>query len=67
VRAGDNDRGRVQSGSLPKPPLRCIECGAMSDGQADGWRAYIAFVEEDGEPPEIAIYCPACAKLEFGE
>jgi hypothetical protein len=39
----------------------------MSDRGADGWRAYVAFIEEDGEPPEIAIYCPPCAKLEFGE
>jgi hypothetical protein len=61
------NRGGVQSGPLPEPPLRCIECGTISDDDAAGWRAYIAFVEEDGEPAEIAIYCPACAKLEFGE
>jgi hypothetical protein len=39
----------------------------MSDGRAGGWRAYVAFVEEDGEPPETGIYCPACAKLEFDD
>jgi hypothetical protein len=62
-----DDRRGVQQGSLPEPPLRCIECDTISQGDADGWHAYIAFIEEDGEPPEIAIYCPACANLEFGE
>jgi hypothetical protein len=62
-----DDRGGVRPSSLPEPPLRCIECGTISEGDADGWRAYIAFIEEDGKPPEIAIYCPACANLEFGE
>jgi hypothetical protein len=61
------NRGRVESGSLPEPPLRCVECGALSDGDADGWRAYRVYVEEDGEPPELAIYCRPCARLEFGE
>ena len=61
------DRGSLELGPLPEPPLRCIECAAMSDRGADGWRAYVAFVEEDGEPPEVGIYCPVCAKLEFGE
>jgi hypothetical protein len=56
----------MESDSVTEPPLRCIECGAPSDAAADGWRAYVAFVEEDGEPPQIAIYCPACAKFEFG-
>jgi hypothetical protein len=61
------DRGRVEPRSLPKPPLRCVECEAASDDDAEGWRAYVVYVEDDGEPPEIAIYCPACARLEFGE
>jgi hypothetical protein len=34
---------------------------ALSDGNADGWRADITFAEQDGKPPKIAIYCPACA------
>jgi hypothetical protein len=55
------------SGSVPEPPLRCLECGALSDSDAVGWRAYIAFIAEDGEPPETAIYCPTCAELEFGD
>jgi hypothetical protein len=28
-------------------------------------RAYIAFLEEDGDPPEVVIYCPGCAEFEF--
>jgi hypothetical protein len=54
-----DDRGCVQSGSLPEQPLVASNAGAMSDGDADGWRTYVAFLEQDGEPPEIAIYCPA--------
>jgi hypothetical protein len=46
-------------------PLRCIECGRIGDGDAAGWRAYIAFIEEDGKPPEVAVYCPRCAAREF--
>jgi hypothetical protein len=40
---------------VPQRRLSCIECGALSESDANGWRAYIAYVEEDGEPPEIAI------------
>jgi hypothetical protein len=46
--------------------LRCIECDATSDAGAESWRAYIAFLEEDGEPPEVVSYCPSCAEFEFG-
>jgi hypothetical protein len=38
-----------------------------STGAADGWRAYIAFLEEDGEPPEVVVFCPNCAELELGD
>jgi hypothetical protein len=46
--------------------LFCVECGALSDRKALGWRAYIAFIEEDDEPPEVAVYCPDCVEREFG-
>jgi hypothetical protein len=31
-----------------------------------GRSAYIAFLEEDGEPPDALVFCPDCAALEFG-
>ena len=46
-------------------PLLCVECATHSAGDARGWRAYIAFLEEDGEPPELVVVCPACAEREF--
>jgi hypothetical protein len=45
--------------------LRCIECGReTADGK--GWRAYIADLPEDDEPPSVVVYCPECALREFG-
>jgi hypothetical protein len=46
--------------------LHCIECDAISGAGAEGWRAYIVFLEEDGEPAEVVFYCPSCAEFEFG-
>jgi hypothetical protein len=43
----------------------CVECGVVSleRDQADGgWRLYL----RSDEPPELAAYCPECAKKEFG-
>ena len=43
--------------------LRCQECPATSaDGASEGW---LAFLTSD-QPPEVLIYCPACAGREFG-
>ena len=39
--------------------LVCIECGALSDLRAEGWRAYLAFLEEEDEPPEVVRVLPA--------
>jgi hypothetical protein len=41
-------------------PLICIERRTASFPGAHGWRAHIAFVPEDGEPPEVVVYCPDC-------
>jgi hypothetical protein len=60
-------RAFVDSDTATDRPRYCIECGAVSTGCAAGWRAYIAFLEEDGQPPEVAIYCPTCAALELDE
>jgi hypothetical protein len=43
----------------------CAERGATADADADGWRAYIAFLEEHGEPPEVVVYRPTSVELEF--
>ena len=43
-------------------PLLCEECGARSF-ESIRWRAYLTA----DEPPEVASYCPDCAKREFGE
>jgi hypothetical protein len=47
--------------------LRCEECqGEARAEAARHWRAYL-FVIEEGEPPEVVVYCPDCAEREFGE
>jgi hypothetical protein len=56
----------VPSDPTTAAPLVCVECAAESTGNAEGWRAYVAFLEEDGEPPEVVLYCPRCAEFEFG-
>jgi hypothetical protein len=45
--------------------LRRVECGAIpwNGSIAQGFRAYLT----EGEPPEIAMYCRACAIEEFGD
>ena len=43
--------------------LSCQECPATSaDGASERW---LAFLTSD-QPPEVLIYCPACAGREFG-
>jgi hypothetical protein len=44
--------------------LRCGECSCVSP-TARGWLAFIVFDPEDGEPPEVATYCPPCADREM--
>jgi hypothetical protein len=39
--------------------LVCVECGATSAGEAEGWRAY---PDVDGE---AITFCPECAEREF--
>jgi hypothetical protein len=46
-------------------PLLCAECGRVAGPGAYGGRAYRSDIEEDGDPPEIAFFCPTCAELEF--
>jgi hypothetical protein len=46
--------------------LRCEECGkeARTEEEAHDWRAYLTVVDDD--EPEVVVYCPECAKREFG-
>jgi len=47
--------------------VQCVECEASSGLCWHGWRAYR--IDEPGtdESPALAFYCPACARLQFGE
>ena len=56
--------GEIESkgGSL----LHCVECGREpTDAKARGWRAVLTGGYED-EPEATAVYCPVCARREFG-
>lgn len=41
----------------------CVECARIWLDPSERWRAYLT----GDEPPEIAIYCPACARHEFSD
>lgn len=46
-----------------------VEWGAVSDGQAEGWGAFLAGGTVDGVDVgqlEVATCCPTCAEAEFG-
>lgn len=43
--------------------IRCVECHTLAMGAAGGWKAYVGGGYE-GEPLEVIIYCPACARRE---
>jgi hypothetical protein len=44
--------------------LVCIECQAVSDEQAKGWKAYLGG-GFDGDDIEVGVFCPKCAEIEF--
>ncbi len=46
--------------------LVCVECGLRSE-TAPAWRAYLAGDPREAADDEVAIYCPDCAKREFGD
>jgi hypothetical protein len=41
--------------------LVCVECGARSEDDARGWRAYL-----DDDSTDVWTYCADCAEREFG-
>jgi hypothetical protein len=51
----------------PKPgTLVCAECDRRSSAMARGWVGLRADDHEDRGAPEVAIFCPVCARREFG-
>jgi hypothetical protein len=50
-----------------KPALECVECRKPpSYGNAAGWQAFLVGDPDIEDDDEIVIYCPACARREFG-
>jgi len=50
----------------PKQPrLTCVECGATTK-RGQGWKTDPAVDDEGVDEPEVAVYCPACWRREFG-
>jgi hypothetical protein len=47
--------------------LECAECGARSEGDAAGWRAYTAggLEGEEDEDPMVVFFCAECSEREF--
>jgi hypothetical protein len=45
--------------------VKCEECGAVAEGNAEGWRAYRGD-EPDEREPLVVFFCPICAEKEFG-
>ena len=50
-----------------RSPIECVECRKeMNFENSPGWQAYIVG-DPDREPDEeIVVYCPDCARREFG-
>jgi hypothetical protein len=40
----------------------CAGCPRVSSAFATGWKAYRVDDPEEGEPRELAFYCPVCAR-----
>ena len=61
----DRLRG-IEAPAHPARELVCAECRrTSSDGE--GWRAELGLdLEDEREPEEVAVYCPACWQREFG-
>jgi hypothetical protein len=45
--------------------LACAECPRVTNS-GRGWKAYRVDDPTEDERPELAFYCPACARREFG-
>jgi len=48
-------------------PIECVECSRRpSYEDAAGWQAFLLRDPETRSEGEIVLYCPDCARLEFG-
>ena len=48
-------------------PLECLACHKrLSYEDAAGWQAYLIGDPDMDDEEEIVIYCPGCARREFG-
>jgi hypothetical protein len=57
----------IFAGRQPAHPLvQCVECNRISGPYWIRWRAYLIGEPDSDEPPELTLYCPACADREFG-
>jgi hypothetical protein len=46
--------------------LQCEECLEESADEARGWIALLAEDVHRLEPMSVAVFCPECARVEFG-
>ena len=49
-----------------KIALECIECRKEAGEIAPGWQAYLVSDPDIEGDEEIVVYCPDCARREFG-
>ena len=71
---GDGPAGWVRADSAvisllmgtAKIALECIECSKGEDEVAPGWQAFLVGDPDIEDDEEIVVYCPECARREFG-
>jgi hypothetical protein len=49
-----------------KIALECVECRKEAGEIAPGWQAYLVSDPDIEGDEEIVVYCPDCARREFG-
>ena len=49
-----------------KSALQCVECRKEAGEAAPGWQAYLVSDPDTEYDEEIVVYCPDCARREFG-
>ena len=49
-----------------KIALECVECRKEAGEIAPGWQAYLVGDPDIEGDEEIVVYCPDCARREFG-